>query len=504
MAPPLGHRSDSREVGRYRTFDALAAGGMATVHLGVLLGEAGFVRAVAIKRLHPHLASDLEFCTMFLDEARLASRVRHPNVVATLDLVRDEDALAVVMEYVHGLTLSQLAHAAAARSERIALDVVSAIMVGALEGLHAAHEATTETGEPLDLVHRDVSPQNIMVGTDGIARVLDFGVAKASARLRTTVDGKVRGKFAYMAPEQLQGQLVTRQTDVYAAGVVLWELVTGQRLHQADNEAEIVTRILANQVARPAEICDVPATLDGIIMRALKPAPTQRWATAHELADAIRSVVPPASARDVGAWVNELGSSMLRDRATLVRSVERAAASGSGDVPRRQVTAPPDAPTTPLLRSAVQPRSEPEATTGHLSTSVSAVARALRPRPRLALMAGLGSLTIALGYWVVAGSRGGAEAHSASAARGSPPVPGPASAAPSTPTSVPAVTSSRTDPNAKVTPGAVSGSPLSAPSPLAGAPRPASARPPQPPRASCSPPYVVDGKGHKHFKIECL
>src|SRR5579863_8618035 len=196
---------------------------MATVHIGRLIGPVGFSRTVAIKRLHPQHAKEPDFVSMFLDEARLAARIRHPNVVPTLDVVATEGELFVVMDYVPGESLSRLAAATFAAGARFPLRAVVSIMAGSLHGLHAAHEAKSERGEPLGIVHRDVSPQNILVGIDGVARVLDFGVAKAAGRLHTTREGELKGKLAYMAPEQLETGTLTRQSDVYAAAVVLWE-----------------------------------------------------------------------------------------------------------------------------------------------------------------------------------------------------------------------------------------------------------------------------------------
>lgn len=172
---------------------------------------------------------------MLLDEARLVSRISHPNVVPTLDVATDNSEVFVVMEYVQGEVLSRLV-SSARRKSGIPLGIISSIIGGVLRGLHAAHEATNERGEPLAIVHRDVSPQNIIVDVDGVSRVLDFGVAKAAGRLQTTQDSKIKGKAAYMAPEQIMGQ-VTRQSDVYATAVVLWELLTLERLFAADENA---------------------------------------------------------------------------------------------------------------------------------------------------------------------------------------------------------------------------------------------------------------------------
>src|SRR5271154_2384991 len=218
LVAPASESLPARSIGRYLLFGEIASGGMATVHFGRLSGPAGFSRTVAIKRLHPNLAKDPEFVAMFLDEARLAARIRHPNVIPTLDVVATEGEIFLVMDYVQGESLSRLIRAAVARGERIPPDMVAALMVGVLHGLHAAHEAKSDHGEPLGIVHRDVSPHNILVGTDGAARVLDFGVAKAIGRSQNTREGQIKGKLAYMAPEQVRGS-VSRRTDVYAASV---------------------------------------------------------------------------------------------------------------------------------------------------------------------------------------------------------------------------------------------------------------------------------------------
>jgi serine/threonine protein kinase len=192
-------------------FGEIAAGGMATVHLGRLLGPVGFSRTVAIKRLHPQYAKDPDFVSMFLDEARVAARIQHPNVVPTLDVVSLEGELFLVMDYVAGESLGRLLRALRDRGPRVPPRIVGSIMTNVLYGLHAAHEARSERGEPLGLIHRDVSPQNVLVGLDGVARVLDFGVAKAAGRVQTTGDGQVKGKLSYMPPEQIAGGEIDRR-----------------------------------------------------------------------------------------------------------------------------------------------------------------------------------------------------------------------------------------------------------------------------------------------------
>src|SRR5258706_8005114 len=231
-------------LGRYALHDQIAAGGMATVHVGRLLGPVGFSRTCAIKRLYPEYARDREFVAMFLDEARLASRIRHANVVTTLDIVAANGELFLVMDYVRGEALATLFKRVAEAGERAPLPILVSIMIGALEGLHAAHEATGENGEPLDLVHRDVSPQNILVDVDGVARVLDFGIAKAADRLQETRDGRLKGKPAYMSPEQVTAEALDRRADVYSAAAVLWEGITGKRLVAPSNHVAMMRQVL--------------------------------------------------------------------------------------------------------------------------------------------------------------------------------------------------------------------------------------------------------------------
>ncbi|MGO8999716.1 MAG: protein kinase domain-containing protein [Polyangiaceae bacterium] len=310
-------------VGRYAMHGQIGAGGMATVHLGRAPGNASSTGSVvAIKRLRPHLASEPEVVKSFLDEARLSARVGHPNVVATLDVVTHEDEVFLVMEYVEGVSLASLMRAQAATpgSPAVPAPIATSILSGVLRGLHAAHEAVSETGEPLNMVHRDVSPHNILVGVDGKARVLDFGIAKALGRQQTTRDGKIKGKLGYMAPEQLSGRGATRRTDLFAAGIVLWELVTGKRLFHAEDEATTVTRVLMERVRPPSTVrAGVPAALDAVVLRALERDPSKRFLTGEEMACALEAAVPPATAASVGEWVATVAAEELAFRAGLLR-----------------------------------------------------------------------------------------------------------------------------------------------------------------------------------------
>jgi hypothetical protein len=373
----------ARPIGRYLLFGEIASGGMATVHFGRLSGPAGFARTVAIKRLHPHHAKEPEFVSMFLDEARLAARIRHPNVVPTLDVVQMDNEIFLVMEYVQGEALSKLMRAKRAAAQTpgggmTAADtrVVATVMAGVLHGLHAAHEAKSETGEPLGIVHRDVSPQNVLVGVDGTPRVLDFGVAKAAGRLQTTSAGQIKGKLAYMAPEQLHGSEVTRQSDVYAAAVVAWEALTGHRLFQADNEAAVVAGILGARVKTPSEMAaHVPEAFDRVVMRGLERNPAKRYANARAMALDLERAVGIATASEVGEWVESLAHMELGKRAALVAEIEAVSATRARPLSVQKI---------PVLETAPAPGPTPAkavpSTTGAV-TAVAASPAAGRPPP---------------------------------------------------------------------------------------------------------------------------
>jgi serine/threonine-protein kinase len=344
------------QLGRYSLHAELAAGGMATVYLARLNGPVGFGRTVAIKRLHPHLARDPEFVAMFLDEARLAARVQHPNVVPTLDVVSTDTELFIVLEYVRGESLGALNRAARKAGQRIPVPVVCSIAIDALKGLHAAHEAVDEKGRALHIVHRDISPQNILVGADGVARVLDFGVAKAATRLQTTREGQLKGKIPYMAPEQLNGE-VTQRTDTYAAGVVLWEALSGTRLFTGETEAQVLNNVLTKEVPAPSTINpEVTPELDRIALKAIARKPEDRFGSARELAEAIDAAARPASTMQVASWIGSIAGAALDARRILVAEIEsgvtgpdkpevmKLLAEKSGSLPR--VSSPPDPPSS--------------------------------------------------------------------------------------------------------------------------------------------------------------
>ena len=298
---------------------------MATVHYGRVRGAASFARIVAIKRLHPHLAKDDDFSTMFLDEARIAARIQHPNVASILDVVSlPEGELLIVMEYIAGESFSRLLRRVRTDGETVPPDVAAAIVCDGLQGLHAAHEAKNDLGDPLGIVHRDVSPHNLLVGGDGITRLVDFGVAKARGRIHATREGQVKGKIAYMPPEQLRGQPIDRRCDIYAMGVVLWEALTSERLFQADSEGETVTKVLEHKIVPPSLIApEAPKALDAVVLKALARDPKDRYATARDMATAIEAAVRVASARGVATFVQTSAGEVLEERRRAVAELER-------------------------------------------------------------------------------------------------------------------------------------------------------------------------------------
>ncbi len=275
-------------IGRYRVVQPIASGGMGTVYLAFAEGPMGFDRWVAIKRVHPHLASDAKFVGMFQDEARIVSRIDHPNVCGLLDYGAGAEGHWLVMPYLFGESLQRVRRTAYAKDSplRDTFPFLAARIVEmACEGLHAAHELRDETGKPLEVVHRDISPQNLHVGYDGSVHVLDFGVATARQRLVTTATGEVKGKFAYMAPEQLDGKSLDRRADVFAMGVVLWETLTGRRLFARETMSETVKAVLSEPVPALSDAWPgAPIELEEVVSKALARDPARRHPTARALA----------------------------------------------------------------------------------------------------------------------------------------------------------------------------------------------------------------------------
>ena len=483
-------------VGRYAIFDEIASGGMATVHIGRLVGPVGFSRTVAIKRLHPQFAKDPEFVSMFVDEARLAARIRHPNVVPTLDVVKTEDELFLVLDYVQGESLSRLMRYARRRGTTIPPRLVVPVVAGMLHGLHAAHSARGERGQPLHIVHRDVSPQNVLVGSDGVPRVFDFGIAKARGRLQTTREGQIKGKLAYMAPEQLRGEVVGVGADIYSAAVVLWEALAGRRLFEADNEAALFGQVLAGPTYPPSAFNpQIASDLDHITMIGLAPDPANRFSSARAMAAALERAVQGASPTEIGDWVDDVANETLQRRADRVAEIES----------KSEIKMLGDAMISPSRPSMASVSGEQSV---HSQLSSISVARAELPLRRrsmtLPLIAGLVALVVggiaALAWlgptrFTTNEQAGPTRAEEEPTAESDEPKDEPKAVA--APSATPSVATSSTPTASAVVPvPRVVSVPRARPGP-----RPS---PPPTTKPNCNPPYSVDADGIRHPKPECL
>jgi serine/threonine-protein kinase len=313
--PAFGDEGDvaplrtATRFGPYVLCYELASGGMGAVFLAKAEGPRGFEKLVALKRIHPHLARDPRFATMFLDEARIAARIHHPNVCGVHEFGEVEGVYYLTMPYLVGEPLHRVLREAASTTPALRDErpwMIARLVVDACEGLHAAHELRDDAGQLLEVVHRDVSPQNLFVGYDGTARVLDFGVASARHRHYQTSTGEVKGKFAYLAPEQLEGKTADRRVDVWALGVVLWEGLAGRRLFARENMAASVRAVSQDPIPPLSDFVDLPQELQHVVDRALARDRDARYATAREMgrdllhALARHRVVGPA---DVGEWL---------------------------------------------------------------------------------------------------------------------------------------------------------------------------------------------------------
>ncbi|WP_394831881.1 serine/threonine protein kinase [Pendulispora rubella] len=474
-----------RIVGRYAVYDEIGRGGMAAVHLGRLLGHVGFSRTVAIKMLRPQYAKDPSFVSMFLDEARLAARIAHPNVVHTLDVEATQGELFVVMEYVHGESLSRLMRHARNEKTPIPLPIAVSLLSGVLLGLHAAHEAKGVDGEPLDLVHRDVSPDNILVGVDGIAKVADFGIAKARGRLQTTRTGELKGKVAYMAPEQLEGRAV-RASDMFAVAIVLWEVLAGRRFFEGKDELTRMRTLLNGAIESPrVHAHAMPEALETVVMRGLERDPSRRFATGLEMATALERAVTPASAIDVAQWLETAAVVALERRSVLLARMEESShdAFSQPALPSSEPTPGPveaeeeseaGDPTRPVPGLAADSR---------FAIRDSRMANAVAPPPprrrRLALFATL--LVLATGVVLLA-TRKKEETKF-------------------TPLPVEAPSAAPVDADVPVDPVAPSAAPSVPPPPKGKArtTRPAA----KPGKSDCTPPYTIGSDGLRHYKPEC-
>jgi hypothetical protein len=452
-------------IGRYSLHAPIASGGMGVVHFATMQDRAG-PRVVAAKRLHPHLRHDQSFAMMLLDEARLAVSVRHPNVVEVIDVVSTPTDLVLVMEYVPGVSVYELlTHGMGGEGRRMAvpLPVAITIAVEGLHGLQAAHDAVNDEGQSLNLVHRDISPQNLLVDSRGVAKLTDFGVAKAVGRLRSTRDGSIRGKIAYMSPEQVADSGVDQRADIYSFAVVLWEMIAGRPMLEAESDVALFGKAMRGPTERLASVVpDIPPALDNAIWRALSRDPRRRHPSARAFADALVDAFGAVDHGWVAKWMRERAGTLLARRLATVD----------------ELLAEPDAITATTLV---------DATNGPVMLDPVTTAHAPPPPNRglhLALLSGAALAALVVGLVLARGGKDEAplEATPPAPLLATPPEP-PA------PTTTPAIAPAAT-PSLKVV--------TTAPKP-----RPTGKKPEKDPKADCNPPYTEDETG-KHFKSWCL
>lgn len=323
---PLRTVVDVQAVGRYELLLELASGGMGSVYIGRQRGAAGFERLVAIKRMHPHLTQHHDLVLAFHEEARIASLIHHPNVVNVVDVYEEGGEHLLVMELIDGTAAGTLMTEARRRGKKLPRPVVLRVAIDVLSGLHAAHELVGMDGSQLLVVHRDVSPQNILVGADGAVRITDFGIARALQRMVHTATGELKGKLRYMPPEQAMGERVDRRADIFSMGIVLWEMLTGDRLYKGETDLELLRAAGEAQVPLLSQADPTtPAPLEAIVMQALARRPEHRFPTAAAFASALErwawEARELASAADVANAVRELAGDRIDARRRQLQDV---------------------------------------------------------------------------------------------------------------------------------------------------------------------------------------
>ena len=345
----------AERLGKYELIRHLASGGMARVYLARVNGVGGFERHVVLKTVRPERSEDQQYVTMFLDEARLVATLHHQHIAQVYEVGLAEGTYFLAMEYLHGETLRAVLEHAAARDYRIPTDFALTVICAAAAGLHHAHDRRRGDGSPLGIVHRDVSPSNVIVGYDGAIKLIDFGIAKAEARSTQTQTGFVKGKAGYMAPEQALGYAVDRRSDVFALGVVIYELTTQQRAFRAASEYEAVQRIVKGDLAPPSKLVPgYPPELEDVVMTALETDPDDRFQDADAMRRAIEMTAQhlgialgaPAVHRVLGELFGSRPEPWLVDAADVPGE---ATIVDSESAPLLAMPAPPRRPPAPTL-----------------------------------------------------------------------------------------------------------------------------------------------------------
>ncbi|HEX7841647.1 MAG TPA: serine/threonine-protein kinase, partial [Kofleriaceae bacterium] len=349
--------------GDYEILQRLRVGGMATLYLARRHGAAGFSRLVALKMIHPHLAAQGSFIEMFVDEARICSQISHPNVVHVEEFGVLDGIHYLVMEYLDGCSVSELLQVFRREHRMLDPELAARLIMQVAGGLHAAHETCGSDGQPLDLIHRDISPSNVLISVDGNAKLIDFGIAKARNRVSETQAGiTLKGKYRYVAPEQALHAAVDRRCDIFSLGIVFWELLVGRQLFPEDSHIGLLNRLYQTDVPAPStENPAVPAVFDPIVLAMLQHDPAGRPETAAAVQRRIASAIPGAANRDAA----ELGASAIevRDRCTERRSRRANTESFSSDSYRSFSPSPSPSP-RPRPRMSSEYRVDIDATPG--------------------------------------------------------------------------------------------------------------------------------------------
>lgn len=329
----------SAKLGKYKLVARLATGGMAEIYLARQLVAGDFSRLVVVKRILPHLAEEERFIEMFLEEARLASQIQHPNVVQIFDVDQQSSSYYIAMEYIDGLSLGAISRRARKRGVLPGWLVSAEVITQACEGLHAAHELRDEAGELLGLVHRDISPHNLMIDKSGVVKLVDFGIAKAKTTSIRTRTGDVKGKYPYMSPEQVRAEPLDRRTDIFSLGAILAELLTGSRFFERGSELATLKAITEEPIPAIRELApDIPVHLSDVVARSLQRARDDRFQTAEEMAVALRRVVESeglrSSKRTIADYLERECQDLVEARARAVREVGKLPSLPVSSVPR--------------------------------------------------------------------------------------------------------------------------------------------------------------------------
>ncbi len=358
------------QLGKYELLALIAVGGTAEIYLARIGGEAGFEKYVVVKCLHDHLVHESEYVDMFLDEARLGAQLDHSNIVQTLELGEHQGRYYMVMEYLSGLSIAQIGRAAYDRvpGGLVPIDIVLGLSAQASAGLHYAHERKSG-GQPLNIVHRDISPQNLVVSFDGVLKLVDFGIAKAERRRTQTETGTIKGKFAYMSPEQCKAEPIDRRTDIFALGTITWELLTGRRLFKRGSTYETYQAIVNGGVPAPSSLnSKLDARVDQVVLKALAYEREARYATAEDFGDALLGLVHErggsVSASDVAMFFDEHFTVEIEEHAAQMREViagkRQHAVTGSWDIREGGSDSGGGRPSSEFVEALARPERKPE------------------------------------------------------------------------------------------------------------------------------------------------